>query len=78
MDLDGIQNFLIFTLAGVIGLVVLWRIFKTYLSSNDSGGIESQGKAQLNNMANAGIAIGGLAVAAVFIGWVATLIMEAV
>jgi hypothetical protein len=81
VDLDSLQKWVIGAVVAVIGIVVIWRMFKTYLKEGEnSEGIkaEDHSKKQINNLVNAGITIGGVAVAGVVLSWVASMVISAV
>lgn len=82
VNLDGVQKWLIGALVGVIGVIALWRIFKTYAKDGGGDGAdvkpEDHGKKQINNLANAGLTIGVLAICGVVIAWFASMVIGAV
>lgn len=82
LNLDGLQNWLIGALVAVVGIVVLWRAFKIFLKDPGNDGTyksaEDHGKMHVNNLANAGITVGVITVAAVIVAWVAQMLMSAV
>lgn len=80
VDLDNLQKWVIGAVVAVIGVIVIWRMFQTYLKEggNDAAKPEEHSKKQINNLVNAGITIGGVVVAGVVLSWVASMVISAV